>query len=182
MDYIAGRRGDGIDQSINLASGLGDGFTGGLSTWIRQNANPFGDYVDYESGLYVGGEIVGTVGSTFVNPTGIAAKGSAIYNLYNKYDDAGRCANLATKLIQGGCFVAGTQVTVSSLPGIAPSIDSHWSDPRWLDAPNQELPWLTPDRYSSVATRTQKLVPIESLPIGARVPTRNPNRLSLIHI
>ncbi|MEI8214239.1 MAG: hypothetical protein WCI02_18990, partial [Planctomycetota bacterium] len=80
------------------------------------------------------------------------------------------------KLIQGGCFVAGTQVTVSSLPGIAPSIDSHWSDPSWLDAPNQEMPWLTPDRYSSVATRPQQLVPIESLPIGARVPTKNPNR------
>jgi hypothetical protein len=38
------------------------------------------------------------------------------------------------------------------------------------------LPWLSPDRYSSVATRTQQLVPIESLPIGARVPTKNPNR------
>jgi hypothetical protein len=31
--------------------------------------------------------------------------------------------------------------------------------------------WLTPPRYSSVATRTQHLVPIETMPIGAWGPT-----------
>ena len=176
IDFFAGRRGDAADQAANLASGLGDGFTGGLSTWIRQNINPFGDYVDYESGTYVGGEILGTVGATFVNPTGIAAKGTAIYNLYNKYDDVGRCANLATKLIQGGCFIEGTLVTVSSLPGQSSSTESLWSQPHWLDEPSQETPWLAPERYATVATRTQLQVPIESLPIGSRVPTKNPNR------
>jgi len=119
---------------------------------------------------------LGTVGSALVNPTGIAAKGTAIYNLYNKYDDAGRCANLATKIINGGCFIEGTLVTVSSLPGQSTSSDSLWSDPSWLDEPSQETPWLAPERYATIATRTELQFPIESVPIGARVPTKNPNR------
>jgi hypothetical protein len=176
---IAGQKGDVFDQSMNGISGLADGFTGGVSSFIRQNINPFGDYVDYESSVYVGTEIAGTVGSALVNPTGIAAKGTAIYSLYNKYDDAGRCANLATKIINGGCFIEGTLVTVSSLPGQSTSTDSLWSDPSWLDEPSQETPWLAPERYASVATHTELQIPIESVPIGARVPTKNPNRFEV---
>jgi hypothetical protein len=56
---------------------------------------------------------------------------------------------------------------------------SLWSYPSWLDEPTQETPWLAPERYASVATRTQLLVPIESVPIGARVPTKNPNRFEV---
>jgi hypothetical protein len=178
-EWFAGRKGDAFDQSINGISGVAAGFDGGLSTFIRKNINPFGDYVDYESPMYVGGEIAGTIGSALVNPTGIAAKGTAIYNLYNKYDDAGRCANLATKVIHGGCFIEGTLVTVSSLPGQSTSTDSLWSNPSWLDEPSQETPWLAPERYASVATRSQLQVPIESVPIGARVPTKNPNRFEV---
>jgi hypothetical protein len=178
-EWFAGRKGDAFDQSINGISGVAAGFDGGLSTFIRKNINPFGDYVDYESPMYVGGEIAGTIGSALVNPTGIAAKGTAIYNLYNKYDDAGRCANLATKVIHGGCFIEGTLVTVSSLPGQSTSTDSLWSNPSWLDEPSQETPWLAPERYASVATRTELQVPIESVPIGARVPTKNPNRFEV---
>jgi len=88
----------------------------------------------------------------------------------------GRCANLGTKVVHGGCFIEGTLVTVSSLPGQSTSPDSLWSDPSWLDEPSQETPWLASDRYASVATRTELQVPIESVPIGARVPTKNPNR------
>ncbi|MFN7730566.1 MAG: polymorphic toxin-type HINT domain-containing protein, partial [Pirellula sp.] len=146
-----------------------------LSWWFHfRSHNPFlGDYVDYEGTSY----FLGDMAANFVPaPTSIAKKGTMVWKLYNQYDDAGRCASIATKLIQGGCFVAGTPVTVSSLPGIAPRIDSHWSDPSWLDEPSQELPWLAPERFATVATRTEQLVPIESLPIGARVPTKNPNR------
>jgi len=103
-------------------------------------------------------------------------KGTALYNLYNKFDDAGRCANLATKVIHGGCFIEGTLVTVSSLPGQSTSTDSLWSNPSWLDDPSPETPWLASERYATVATRTELQVPIESVPIGARIPTKNPNR------
>ncbi|RLS68309.1 MAG: hypothetical protein DWH99_15235 [Planctomycetota bacterium] len=150
-----------------------------MSSFIRQNINPFGDYVDYESPVYVGTEIAGTIGSALANPTGFAAKGTAIYNLANKFDDAGRCANFVTKVVHGGCFIEGTLVTVSRLPGQSTSTDSLGSDPSWLDEPSQETPWLAPERYASVATRTQLQVPIESVPIGARVPTKNPNRVKV---
>ena len=75
-----------------------------------------------------------------------------------------------------GCFIEGTLVTVSSLPGRSSPSDSLWSDPSWLDEPSQETPWLAPERFASVATRTHLQVPIESVPIGARVPPKNPNR------
>jgi len=75
-----------------------------------------------------------------------------------------------------GCLIEGTIVTVSSRPGQSTSTDSLWSNPSWLDEPSQETPWLAPERYASVATRTELQVPIDSVPIGARVPTRNPNR------
>ena len=107
------------------------------------------------------------------------AKTTFEYNLSNKFDNVGRCANLATKVVHGGCFVEGTLVTVSSLPGRSSPSDSLWSDPSWLDEPSQETPWLAPERYASVATRTQLQVPIESVPIGSRVPTKNPNRFEV---
>ena len=78
-----------------------------------------------------------------------------------------------------GCFIEGTVVTVSSLPGQSTSMHSLWSYPSWLDEPSQETPWLAPERYASVATRTELLVPIESVPIGSRVPTKNPNRFEV---
>jgi len=37
----------------------------------------------------------------------------------------------------------------------------------------------TADRYASVVTRTELQFPIESVPIGARVPTKNPNRFEV---
>ena len=64
-------------------------------------------------------------------------------------------------------------------PGQSTSTDSLWSDPSWLDEPSQETPWLAPERYATVATRTELQVPIESVPIGARVPTKNPNRFEV---
>jgi hypothetical protein len=97
----------------------------------------------------------------------------------NQFDDLGRCANRLTKIVHGGCFIEGTLVTVSSLPGQSTSTDSLWSDPSWLDEPSQETPWLAPERFASVATRTQLQIPFEAVPIGARVPTKNPNRFEV---
>jgi hypothetical protein len=94
-------------------------------------------------------------------------------------DDMGRCGNWFAKLVWGKCFIEGTLVTLSNLPGESSPTDSLWSNPSWLDEPSQETPWLAPERYASVATRTQLQVPIESVPIGSRVPTKNPNRFEV---
>ena len=78
-----------------------------------------------------------------------------------------------------GCFIEGTLFTVSSIPGQSNSTDSLWSDPSWLDEPSQKTPWLSLECYATVATPTELQVPIESVPIGARVPTKNPNRFEV---
>jgi hypothetical protein len=149
----------------------------GLSWLIRSN-NPFlGDTVDYDSNTYFFGEIASI--AVPVPPIAKAYQAYKAANALTKVDDVGRCATLATKVVHGGCFVEGTLVTVSSLPGQSTLPDSLWSDPSWLDEPSHETPWLAPDRYASVATRTQLQVPIESVPIGARVPTKNPNRFEV---
>ena len=111
MEFLGGTRGDAFDQGVNFASGFGDNLTLGMSAWFHHN-NPFlGDHVDYEGTSY----FLGDMAANFVlGPTSIANKGTLVWKLYNQYDDAGRCASIATKLIQGGCFVAGTPVTISN--------------------------------------------------------------------
>jgi hypothetical protein len=91
-------------------------------------------------------------------------------------DDMGRCGNWFARFVWGKCFVEGTLVTLSNLPGQSSPSDALWSNPSWLDEPSQETPWLASERYATVATRTELQVPIESVPIGARVSTKNPNR------
>jgi hypothetical protein len=69
-----------------------------------------------------------------------------------------------------------TTLSMLGLCGVSASSKAPWSNPSWLDEPSQETPWLASERYATVATRTELQVPIESVPIGARVSTKNPNR------
>jgi hypothetical protein len=135
-------------------------------------------------------------------PGSIAKQGTLVYKLYNKFDDSGKCASMLTKLVHGGCFVAGTKVTVSQLPYSEARESSIWSETDWLSSDNYssspsprfrekgsgveglgseklevrsvnsfeaELGLLT---YPSEATSL--LISIEQVPLGARVPTKNP--------
>jgi hypothetical protein len=128
--------------------------------------------------------------------TGGASKAASVV------DDAGRCANWLTKFVHGGCFVAGTKVTVSELPYSEARESNVWSETDWLsnndysfspsprfgekgpgdeglgseklevrsvNSSEAELGLLT---YPSEATSL--LIPIEQVPLGARVPTKNP--------
>jgi hypothetical protein len=128
--------------------------------------------------------------------TGGASKAASVV------DDAGRCANWLTKFVHGGCFVAGTKVTVSKLPYSVARESQVWSETEWLsnndysyspsprfgekrpgdegrgseklevrsvNSSEAELGLLT---YPSEATSL--LIPIEQVPLGARVPTKNP--------
>jgi hypothetical protein len=58
--------------------------------------------------------------------TGGASKAASVV------DDAGRCANWLTKFVHGGCFVAGTKVTVSELPYSEARESNVWSETDWL--------------------------------------------------
>jgi hypothetical protein len=173
---IAGQKGDAFDQQCTFLYGFYDNLNW-LNKPLRQHilstiSAP--DITDYEGNVYFAGGV-----STIlvpVPPIFQALKAIKALPLLNKFDDLGHCVNWLTRLIHGGCFVEGTLVTVSSLPGKSTSPDSLWSDPSWLDEPSQETPWLAPERYATLATRTELQFPIESVPIGARVPTKNPNR------
>ncbi|MCY3010854.1 MAG: polymorphic toxin-type HINT domain-containing protein, partial [Planctomycetota bacterium] len=187
LGWIAGQNGDGIDQYINFQYGLGDGASFGLSKLIRQNAGLFEDRADYNGNPYFGGEMLSIF---FPSPTAIAKSGSVVWKVYNKFDDAGVCANILTKLAHGGCFVAGTKVTVSQLPYSEARESSIWSETDWLSSdnyssspsprfgekgPGDEGIELSRRYTSSLTTEAASLlIPIEQVPLGARVPTKNP--------
>jgi len=176
-EWFAGRRGDVFDQECTFLYGFYDNLNW-LNKPLRQHilstlSAP--DVTDYEGNVYFAGGV-----STIVVPMPPifqTFKALKALPLLNKFDDLGQCANWLTRMVHGLCFIEGTLVTVSSLQSQSTSTDSLWSDPSWLDEPSQETPWLARERYASVATRMQLQVPIESVPIGARVPTKNPEPL-----
>jgi hypothetical protein len=157
-------------------AGFADGLTfNATKLWRQAWGN---DGVDYDSGMYT----VGGVGSAIVSAPiggGVAMGGLRLVKAaVNNFDDAGRCATLATKLWQGGCFVAGTQVAVSQLPYSPSRASALWSETDWLDGVSQfaEQPNSSLQATASVKTLdTQQLsIPIEQVPLGARIPTKNP--------
>jgi hypothetical protein len=101
-------------------------------------------------------------------------------------DDAGRCGNWFAKFVHGGCFVAGTLVTLTDLPRSQSTDYAVWSsDPVWHGTPYRDLSTSTSDSTRStfassatliamLASPTRTQVPIEQVPLGARVPTKNP--------
>jgi hypothetical protein len=129
LGWIAGQNGDGIDQVFNVADSFGDGASFGLSKLIRQNSGLFADRADYDGNWYFTGDIASAFTPT---PGSIAKQGTLVYKLYNKFDDSGKCASMLTKLVNGGCFVAGTKVTVSQLPYSEARESSIWSETDWL--------------------------------------------------
>ena len=68
------------------------------------------------------------------------------------------------RLIRGGCFVGATPVTVSEWPSLVELRNSNSSTRSWSGESGRS------------GTLVQRKVAIESLSIGSRVPTKNPNR------
>jgi hypothetical protein len=83
---------------------------------------------------------------TFRNICAIAKPGTALWKAYNKFDDLGDCASTFTKLVHGGCFVAGTHVTVSELPFSASRESTLWSETDWIS--NNEYTFSPSPLYS----------------------------------
>ncbi|XZE18362.1 hypothetical protein SH449x_003652 [Pirellulaceae bacterium SH449] len=193
IELFAGRKGDAFDQGVNFVSGFGDGVTLGLTAKMRELHGM--DYVDKDTWMYFGGDIA----SNFMpGPTAIAKPGTWLWKAYNKFDDLGVCANTFTKLVHGGCFVAGTPVTVSSLPYSAERESSLWKETDWLDSYNHSYS-LRPAsgrgvggeglavknhllhsksplalQTSPFPLQTSLHLPIDQIPLGARIPTKNP--------
>ncbi len=180
LAWFAGRKGDAFDTGANYVSGLGDNLSMGLSWAIRDKIVGF-NTVDYGSSAYVWGDRTGTAIGV---ATGGAAIGKGLIKVATAVDDLGRCANPVAKFVMGGCFVAGTLITLSDMPRSQAADDDVWSmdDPVWHgtpypdSAPNSATITLTQTATitSLLASPRRMLVPIEQVPLGARVPTKNP--------
>ena len=192
LEMFAGSKGDAFDQGVNVLSGFGDNVTFGISAKMRELHGM--DYVDKNTWAYFAGDMAGNF---MPGPSAIAKPGTALWKAYNKFDDLGDCASTFTKLVHGGCFVAGTKVTVSELPYSASRESTLWSETDWIS--NNEYSFSPSPLYSgekgpgdegfgsekfefqSVNLKSQasslkpaRQIPIEQVPLGARVPTKNP--------
>jgi hypothetical protein len=168
LSWLAGRNGDAGDQAINFGAGFADNVTMNAS-WYWRNKMLGTDTVDYNSTAYSAG---GWTAFAVQLPGGVKAVAGAAksaYGVVNSFDDMGRCLNTATKLIHGGCFVAGTLVTLSETPNDQSLEAMLWGDDAWQDERGGESP-----ATQSVAVTKRTLTPIEQVPLGARVPTKNP--------
>ena len=179
--WLAGHKGDAGDQSINFAAGFADNVTLNLSWLWRQKLGT--DSVDYDSGTYSAGQWTGFAVQIPAGIKSVAAGAKGAYAMANSLDEAGKCANLLTKVIRGGCFVAGTLVTLSDMPRSQSADDAVWSsDPVWPGTPYRDsaayssniAPSPTATITSLLSSPRRMLVPIEQVPLGARVPTKNP--------
>ncbi len=93
--------------------------------------------------------------------------------LANNFDEAGQCASLLTRLWNGGCFVPGTLVTLSALPHDEPTQLAVWgNDSFFNDLTDHAGGTALLEAPARTATTLQ--IPIEDVPLGARVPTKNP--------
>jgi hypothetical protein len=106
--------------------------------------------------------------------------GTTVWKRYhNKFNDAGKFASCLTKQRHGGCFVAGTPVTGSELHYSAERESSLWFETDWLND-RLEAVGLRPEEYRShlqtspFPLQTSLHLPIEQIPLGACIPTKNP--------
>ncbi len=87
---------------------------------------------------------------------------------------------LAGLVFRAGCFVAGTLVALSAVPGDVTQ-DSIWADDGWLSRSGGTATAVVEETESTLATDTLQvvsgqrlMVEIESVQLGARIGTRNP--------
>jgi len=167
----------------NLPATLANATAGGID-YLTGNDNPHSQIrigyipspdwsrglVTYEAGNTHGwSKMLAGEGALTLATGGISKLASAV-------DDAGRCGNVIARAVHGGCFVAGTLVTVSELPRDENFEHALWSQPSWSErADYLDLLCAEPlQAMAALANRPSHLVAIEQVPLGARVPTKNP--------
>ncbi|MEI7462240.1 MAG: hypothetical protein WCK15_22830 [Pirellula sp.] len=176
VGWFGGTAGDSGDRAINFTAGVADAMTMNVSYLTR---NAIGaDYIDYD-GDYNGGQITGTaVGIVAGGPAlikgavaGAKAVGTGVGNLT-------KCGTALGKIIGRECFVAGTLVTLSELPRELENESTLWSNDEWdfeaAENQNDLSLSLAGSRRSATLSPVRTLVPIEQVPLGARVSTKNP--------
>ncbi len=114
--------------------------------------------------------------SKLIGATGVEMLVGGVSKLATSCDDVGRLGSAIRRFAGGGCFVPGTLVTLSELPTTSQRQEALWGNDSFVEDitdPFASGTALLPAR--SVTKQTVK-VAIEDVPLGARVPTKNPNR------
>jgi hypothetical protein len=190
--YIAQQTGLGLLQGVvNTVNGLQDSVVGlvnltqvpGNLVWGSQGAGYIEspdwsrDMFTHESGTP--GSWGDTHGwSKFAGATGVEMLVGGVSKLASSCDDVGRLGTAVRRFAGGGCFVAGTLVTLSELPTTAQAQEALWSSNDFLeDLSDGETgsSALAVLGQTIAAKKSTVKVAIEDVPLGARVPTKNPN-------
>jgi hypothetical protein len=130
---------------------------------IEESGTP-GEWDD----MHAWSKLAGGEGVMMLLGAGVSRAASAV-------DEAGACANWVAKFVKGGCFVEGTLVTVSELPYSAERQEAIWSEgTSWADDLAGAATALLAEPGFLVVTKQHLQIPIEQVPLGARIPTKNP--------
>ncbi|MFN9410933.1 MAG: polymorphic toxin-type HINT domain-containing protein [Pirellula sp.] len=189
IDYVTGA----TDPHYQIRIPYVDSPDWSRNRWTEEGGTPGGWDDMHGWSKFAGGEGVMSL------ITGGASKAASAV------DDLGRCGNWLAKFVHGGCFVAGTKVTVSELPYSKARESQVWSETEWLS--NNDYSYSPSPRFGEKRPGDEGLgsekfevrsgnasssavldfltshasylkpalqVPIEQVPLGARVPTKNP--------
>jgi hypothetical protein len=174
ISWFGGTAGDSADRAMNFTTGVGDAMSCNLGYGIRSSLGI--DYTNYD-GDYNGGQIVGTVAGVVTGgPALVKGAAQGAKAIASGAQNLTKCGTALGKLIRNSCFVAGTLVNLSSLPRDLESESNLWSNDDWDMRSNEEDGTSTTSvlRFSAIAAPSRILIPIEQVPLGARVPTKNP--------
>ena len=164
----------GVKDVLNFTTGVGDAMCCNLGYGIRSSLGI--DYTNYD-GDYNGGQIVGTVAGVVTGgPALVKGAAQGAKAIASGAQNLTKCGTALGKLIGNSCFVAGTLVNLSSLPRDLESESNLWSNDDWDMRSNEEDGTSTTSvlRFSAIAAPSRILIPIEQVPLGAQVPTKNP--------
>ena len=180
--YLAQQSGLGLLQGgANLINGLQDsavsmvllGLPGGalISSFVGEIQSP-----DWSRDMFVHETDAAHDWSKFAGATGVEMLAGGVTKLASSCDDVGRLGNTVRRFFGGGCFVAGTPVTLSELPTTSQLQEALWSNDSFLTDITDQFSGGTALLQAAPATKQTVQVAIEDVPLGARVPTKNPNR------
>ncbi len=89
-------------------------------------------------------------------------------------DEVGHCAGWISRLLNGGCFVPGTLVTLSELPQGEQLQSALWANDAFVSEITDRFAGSTALLEAPAKHNTTFKIAIEDVPLGARVPTKNP--------
>jgi Pretoxin HINT domain len=171
-----------IDPVDGAVAGFDDMITAGLTTWLREKW--FGEIATHNhEGVAFGvgqwaGVVYNVVNIGLLAKTGIVFAAKNLPALRALPTSAWSTLSAATKnfvcFIRQGCFVEGTLVTVCESPALEELARESWFQSLAAGTSNRDWSFGSSSATAVLDERAVLQIPIEQVPLGARVPTKNP--------